>query len=257
MYPILFQLGDFELRSYGVLFALSFLAAVWLGGREAARKGLDAHLVHDFAFYGFIGGIVGARLYFVLFSDPMYFLAKPWEILAIWHGGISVIGSLIGGFLVAIWFTRKKQVPFLKFADALAPAIPLGQTLGQLACLANGDSYGRPTDLPWAITYTDPHALAPLNVPLHPIEIYEMGAYFLVFLIVWLTRKRFRADGYAFLTYLVAFGAARFFMEFFRGDPAMFAGGVPAAQVFGVAMIVSALIGYVWLRANRSARAQS
>ena len=257
MHPILFQFGNFELRSYGVLFVLSFLAAVWLGGREAARKGLDPHLIHDFAFYAFIGGIVGARLYFVIFSDPMYFLQKPWEILAIWHGGISVIGSLIGGFLVAIWFTRKQQVPFLKFADVLAPAIPLGQTLGQLACLANGDSYGRPTDLPWAITYTDPRALAPLNVPLHPIELYEMGAYFAVFLIVWLTRKRFRADGYAFLTYLAAFGAARFSMEFFRGEPAMFAGGVPAAQVFGVAMIVSALIGYVWLRSNRSARAQS
>lgn len=254
MYPILFQLGHFELRSYGVLFALSFLAAVWLGGREAARKGLDPRLIHDFAFYAFIGGIVGARLYFVLFSEPTYFLANPWEILAIWHGGLGVIGSLIGGFLVAIWFTRKQPIPLLKFADVLAPAIPFGQTLGQFACLANGDSYGRPTDLPWAITYTDPRALAPLNVPLHPIEIYEMAAYFAVFLIVWLTRKRFNADGYAFLTYLAAFGTARFFMEFFRGDPALFAGGIPAAQVFGALMILLSLFGLFWLRSYRSAR---
>lgn len=254
MYPILFQLGHFELRSYGVLFALSFLAAVWLGGREAARKGLDPRLIHDFAFYAFIGGIVGARLYFVLFSEPTYFLANPWEILAIWHGGLGVIGSLIGGFLVAIWFTRKHRIPLLKFADVLAPAIPFGQTLGQFACLANGDSYGRPTDLPWAITYTDPRALAPLNVPLHPIEIYEMAAYFAVFLIVWLTRKRFNADGYAFLTYLAAFGTARFFMEFFRGDPALFAGGIPAAQVFGALMILLSLFGLFWLRSYRSAR---
>lgn len=254
MYPILFQLGHFELRSYGVLFALSFLAAVWLGGREAARKGLDPRLIHDFAFYAFIGGIVGARLYFVLFSEPMYFLANPWEILAIWHGGLGVIGSLIGGFLVAIWFTRKHRISLLRFADVLAPAIPFGQTLGQFACLANGDSYGRPTDLPWAITYTDPRALAPLNVPLHPIEIYEMAAYFAVFLIVWLTRKRFNADGYAFLTYLAAFGTARFFMEFFRGDPALFAGGIPAAQVFGAAMILLSLFGLFWLRSYRSAR---
>jgi phosphatidylglycerol:prolipoprotein diacylglycerol transferase len=129
----------------------------------------------------------------------------------------------------------------------------LGQTLGQFACLLNGDSYGRPTDLPWAITYTDPRSMAPLNIPLHPIEIYEMAAYFLTFLMVWGIRKRYRVDGITFFTYLAGYGMARFVVDFFRGDPAIFARGIQAAQVFGVAMIATALIGFLLLR-NKTLR---
>ena len=251
MYPILLKLGDFELRSYGVIFALSFLAGLWLSRKEAARKGVPPDLLGEFSLYAIIAGLLGARLYFILFSDPVSYLRKPWEILAVWHGGIGVIGSLIGGFLAALWFCRKKNVPLLKFADVLVPGVALGQTLGQFACLANGDSYGRPTDLPWAITYTDPRSLAPLNVPLHPIEIYEMAAYFVVFLVVWSTRKRFNTDGFSFLTYLAAYGTARFVMEFFRGHPAVIAGGIPAAQVIGAAAVVASAVGFLWLRSAR------
>jgi phosphatidylglycerol:prolipoprotein diacylglycerol transferase len=248
------QAGSFELRSYGVIVLLSFLAGLWLAKKEAARKGLDPALLVDFSVYAFIGGIIGARMYFIAFSDPGYFLSKPWEILAVWHGGIGVIGSLAGGFLAAVWFCRKKQIPLLKFADILAPAVPLGQTVGQFACLANGDSYGRPTDLPWAITYTDPRSFAPLNVPLHPIEIYEMAAYFLVFLVVWTTRKRFKADGSSLLVYLAAYGVARFAVEFFRGSPAVIAGGVPAAQVAGAALVLASAWGFWRLRSSYTQR---
>ena len=248
MYPILLQIGSFELRSYGAIVLLAFLAGLWLAKKEAARRGLDPALMGAFSFYGLIGGIVGARIYFIAFSDPLRYLSNPWEIFAIWHGGIGIIGALIGGFIAAVWFCRKRRIPLLKFADALAPAAALGQTLGQFACLANGDAYGRPTDLPWAITYTDPRSFAPLNVPLHPLELYEMGAYFLVFLVVWLTRERFKSDGFSFLTYLAAFGVARFAMEFFRGHPALIAGNIPTAQVIGVALILVAVVGFYWLR---------
>lgn len=251
MYPILLDIGSFELRSYGVIVALSFLAALWLATKEAARTGLDPALVVDFSVYALIGGIVGARIYFIAFSEPLRYLSNPWEILALWHGGIGVIGSLAGGFLAAVWYCRKKQIPLLKFADILAPAAALGQTLGQFACLANGDSVGKQTDLPWTITYTDPRSLAPLNVPLHPIELYEMAAYLLVFLVVWATRKRFNADGFSFLTYLAAYGAARFMTEFFRGHPAMFAGEIPAAQVVGAALVLASAWGFYSLSRSR------
>ncbi|MBI2533507.1 MAG: prolipoprotein diacylglyceryl transferase, partial [Deltaproteobacteria bacterium] len=180
MYPVLVQFGNFELRSYGVIVALSFLVGLWLSSKEAERKGLDPKLIQDFAVYALFGGIVGARIYFVLFSEPAYFLQHPWELLALWHGGIGVIGSLFGGALVALWYCWQQELSFFKLGDTLAPGIALGQTIGQFACLFNGDSYGRPTGLPWAITYTDPRSLAPLNIPLHPIEIYELAAYFLV-----------------------------------------------------------------------------
>ena len=248
MYPVFLELGAFEIRSYGVIVALSFLIGLWISAKEAERKGFDPKLVQDFAVYGVLGGIIGARLYFVLFSAPAYFLAHPWEIFAVWSGGIGVIGSLVGGFLVAVWFCLRRKISLLRFADTLVPGIALAQAVGQLACLLNGDSYGSATDLPWAITYTDPRSLAPLNIPLHPIEIYEMAAYFVVFLLVWKIRKHYSIDGFTFFTYLAGYGTARFLVDFFRGDPAIFAWGFQAAQVFGAAMILASLTGFLLLR---------
>jgi len=252
MYPVLIRLGTFELRSYGIILALSFFLALWLSAREAKRSGLDPALIHDFAFYALLGGIVGARIYYVVFSNPAYFVQKPWEIVAVWHGGIGIIGALLGGFLTALWYCRKKQLSFWRFADTLAPGVALGQAAGVIACLLNGDSYGKPADVAWAITYTDPRALAPLNIPLHPVEIYEMAAYLLVFLLVWQTRGKTKTPGFAFLTYVAGYGAARFAVEFFRGNPAIFAWGIPAAQVFGAALALAAVAGIgVLARAGR------
>lgn len=244
MYPILVQLGTFELRTYGVIVVLSFFVGLWLSTKEARRKGLDPGLIQDFAFYALLGGIIGARIYFVLFSNPAYFLKNPWEIVAVWHGGIGIIGALLGGLLTTLWYCRRKKLSFRLFADTLAPGVALGQAAGVFACLLNGDSYGKPTDLAWAITYTDPRAMAPLNIPLHPVEIYEMVAYFLVFLLVWQTRKKYKTDGFAFLTYLAGYGAARFAVEFFRGNPAILAWDIPAAQVFAVALILASIAGF-------------
>jgi phosphatidylglycerol:prolipoprotein diacylglycerol transferase len=249
MYPILFQIGHFELRSYGAIVALTLFIGVWLSTKEAERRGLGREIVQDFATYALVGGILGARLYYVIFSRPDYFLQNPWEIFAIWQGGIGIIGSLLGGLLAALWYARRKKISFLRFADTFAPAIPLGQTIGQFACLLNGDSYGRPSELPWAITYTDPRSLAPLNISLHPVEIYEMLAYFLVFLLVWTTRKSYTADGFSFSTYLAGYGVARFFVEFFRGQPAIFAWNIPAAQVFSIILILGSVTGFYLLRA--------
>lgn len=251
MYPVLIRFGTFELRSYGLVVALSFLLGLWLSAKEAERKGLDPALIWDFSLYAFVGGIIGARIYFVLFSDPAHFLQKPWEILAVWHGGIGVIGALVGGFLTALWYCWKKGLSVWLFADVLSPGVVLGQAAGIIACLLNGDSYGKPTDIAWAITYTDPRAVAPLNVPLYPVEIYEMLAYLVVFLTVWLTRERYKTEGFTFLTYLAGYGAARFFVEFFRGNPAIFAWGLPAAQIFGVAMVLAALAGFYVLGESR------
>ena len=249
MFPILFEWHGFEVRTYGVVVALALLSAVWIAAKEARRRGLASELVQDFVPYALVAGIVGARLYYVLFSRPGYFREHPLEIFAVWQGGIGVIGSLIGVFLAALWYCRRKGVSVLTFGDILAPAIAFAQVVGQFACLANGDSYGRPTDLSWAIVYTDPRSLAPLNVPLHPIEIYEMFAYFVVFLVVWMWRKRTPRGG-TLMNYLIAYGVARFAVEFFRGNPATL-WGVPAAQVFAAVLIAAGLIGFLMVKGRR------
>ncbi len=257
MYPILLRLGSFELRTYGLVVALSFLLALWLSLREAERKGLDPALVQDFAFYAFLGGIVGARLYWVAFSQPDLFLSKPWEILAIWHGGLGILGALAGGALTALWYCRKKKLSLPRLADVLAPGIILGQATGILGCLATGDSHGKPTDVAWAITYTDPRAMAPLNVPLHPVELYEIAAYLVVFAVVWSTRTKYKTEGLTFLTYLAGYGAARFAVEFFRGHPATVGPGLPAAQVFGLALVLASAAAWFFAARTRSTTRRS
>jgi phosphatidylglycerol:prolipoprotein diacylglycerol transferase len=107
MYPILFEFGSFQIQSYGLIVGLSFLLALWMSAREAKKSGLDPKHIQDFSLYAFLAGVVGARLYFVLFSEPAYFLEHPGEIVAIWNGGMGIIGSLIGGLLAAAWFCRK------------------------------------------------------------------------------------------------------------------------------------------------------
>lgn len=246
MYPILLDLGFYQLRSYGVFVALAVAAGIWLATREAGRRGLDPAVVTDAATSIIVAAFLGARLYYIAFSQPAYYLARPLEILAVWHGGLSVHGALIGGLVAALWYVRRRGLNFSEFADVVAPGLILGQTVGQIACLLNGDTYGRPTALPWAITFTDPRAMAPLGVPLHPIQVYELFAYLAVFLVVWRVSRRAVTSGTVALTYAVGYGLARFAMEFFRGDPPMVA-GIIVPQAISV-LLVTAGVAIWWRR---------
>lgn len=248
MYPILLRVGNFELRSYGVVIALAFLAAYLLGRREAVRRGMNPRLVEDFAFQAIVFGILGARLYYIAFFDPGMFLRQPLMVLAIWKGGLAIHGALLGGLLTGIWFCRKHRISFWIFADTLAPALILGQAIGRFACFLNGDAYGIPTTLPWAITFTDPHALAPLGVPLHPTQLYEMGLDLILFGLLWALRRGPLFRGQLFLLYAGGYAVIRFLVETFRGDQLQFAGGVSAAQTLSVLVLVGTLVTVALLR---------
>lgn len=246
MHPILLQIGSLEIRWYGMMIALAFLAGTVLGAYEARRRGYDPGLIYEFLFYVMIAGIAGARLYYVLISNPIYFFKHPLDILAIWRGGLSLHGGLLGGLLVGIGFCRKRHLAFWSFADLLTPSILLGQAVGRGACTLNGCSYGKPTTIPWAVTFTDPAAQAPHNVPLHPAPLYEMASDLVLFLLLWRLRKRMRFDGQLFLTYAALYAAARFILEFFRGDSLTVGGLVPVPQVFSVFLFITALSIYAW-----------
>ncbi|MGH7362999.1 MAG: prolipoprotein diacylglyceryl transferase [Candidatus Methylomirabilales bacterium] len=244
MYPVLLQIGSFELRSYGVFVAVAILVGGWLAAREAPRRGVEPARVWDFVFIATLAGIIGSRAYFVLVSEPAWFREHPWDIVAVWKGGMAIHGGLLAGLGAGVWFCRRHRIPFLRFADVAAPGLILGQTVGQVACLLNGDTYGRPTTLPWAITFSDPRSFAPLGVPLHPLQVYEGLAYLGVFALVWAFRDRLRRDGDLFLLYVVTYAIVRFPLEFLRGDPPVVA-GVIVPQAWSVLALAAAAVVFV------------
>ena len=198
MHPVLLQIGSLKVYSYGVFVATGFLAALWVSGREIARMGYDREKFLDMGFWVVLSSIAGARLFHVLVYWRQY-AAAPLEILKLWNGGLVFYGGFIAAVAVCVWFLRRNRMPFLPVADASSLGIILGLAFGRLGCSFAGCCFGKPTDLPWAITFTDPACLAPLNVPLHPTQIYESIGGFAIFGFLYMTRDRFKTPGDALL----------------------------------------------------------
>jgi phosphatidylglycerol:prolipoprotein diacylglycerol transferase len=163
------------------------------------------------------------------------------DVLAVWRGGLAIHGALLAGVATAVWYVRRHRLDFWRFLDTLAPAVILGQAIGRLGCFFNGDAYGVPTGLPWAVTFTDPRALAPHGVPLHPTQLYELGLNLALFGFLWWYRRRARFDGQLFLSYVGGYGLIRFVVERFRGDALQFAGGISAAQTLSALVVMAAV----------------
>ncbi len=258
MYPRLLSIGGFHLMAYGTLIAVAILVGTLLARREANRKGIPPERVLDFAIWATLFGLLGARLYYLAFAAPAMFLQDPLGVLAIWRGGLAIHGALLGGAATAIWYVRRHHLSFWRLTDTLAPSVILGQAIGRFACFLNGDAYGLPTTLPWAITFTNPEAMAPLGVPLHPTQLYEMILNLSLFGVLWWWRTRVRFSGQLFLLYAGGYGIIRFIVENFRGDQLQYAGGISAAQTLSVLMVITASIlfslrarsGVVSLRGN-------
>lgn len=237
--------GPFSLHTYGVLLAAAFLLALWLAGVRARRAGLDAQRVTDLGVWALLAGLVGAKL-LLLAVDWRYYSSNPRELLSIFQSGGVFYGGLIAGMLVALLYLRRHSLPGWLTADVLAPAILLGQAVGRLGCLAAGCCWGRATHLPWAVTYTDIYSNrqvgTPMDVALHPTQVYEsiLATLILLFLL-WLTpRKRFH--GQVFLTYVGLYSMLRFGLEYLRGDAArgtLFGGALSTSQFIALILLAS------------------
>lgn len=252
--PTIFQAGPFMLRWYSLLVVLAIVGGAWLGLREARRKGLDVEKMQSLIFWGILGGIVGARLFHVV-DNPVVYVSDPISALYVWEGGLAIYGGLIGGVLAGLLYARRSGLPFWKTADAAAPGLILGQALGRLACIPNGDAYGAPTDLPWAFVYTNPAAMLPpelLGTPLHPYPVYELVFDLAVLGLLWRLRSVYKANGLLFLTYAGVYAAGRFLLTFFRMEQVWFL-GLQEAQVVALLVLVVAVPLLWWrLRAGQA-----
>jgi len=215
------SIGPLTLHTYGVLLALAFIAGLWVASRQAKANGLDSARITDMAVYVLIAGLVGAKLLLVV-VEWGYYARNPRELLSIFQSGGVFYGGLLGAFPVAWWYARKHALPPWRTADALAPAVALGQAIGRMGCFSAGCCYGKPSEAAWAVTFHDPYAArtvgTPLDVPLHPTQLYEAAATFLIFLVLMRLAARKRFDGQLTLAYVALYAVARFVIEFFRGD---------------------------------------
>lgn len=223
MHPILFELGPATIYTYGVLLAAAYLLGLKLAMVRAEQRGLDQARVLDLGIYIIISALVGAKLLLVI-TDAKTFLSDPAELITLARSGGVFYGGLILAVVVAFWYIRKVQLPFWTTTDVFAPGIALGHVVGRLGCLFAGCCWGKPTDVPWAITFTNPYAAAnvgtPLNVPLHPTQLYDAGAEAIILALLLSTEKRGnRYPGRTFWLYMLLYAVSRFIIEFYRNDP--------------------------------------
>ena len=222
MYPELFNVGSWPVYSYGVLLAVSYLIGLRLAMWRAKHFGLNASQVLDLGIYIIIAALVGAKLLLVI-VEPDQYLGSGEAFLSLLRSGGVFYGGLILAVLVAFWYISRHRMPFWRTCDVFAPAIALGHVTGRLGCLAAGCCYGKPTGLPWGITFHNPLAAnvgTPLGIPLHPTQLYEAGAELLILGFLLATERRGRAfAGRTFWLYMVLYAISRFIIEFYRGDP--------------------------------------
>ena len=222
MHPILFEAGGFTVYSYGVLLAAAYLLGLQFALMRARSRGLHSQRVMDLGIWIIISALVGAKL-LLLIVDFDRFTTSPRDLLSLARSGGVFYGGLIAAVVVALLYLRRHHMPLWTTTDVFAPGIALGHIVGRLGCLLAGCCFGKPTSVPWAITFTDPAAMAnvgtPLRVPLHPTQLYEAGAEALILAFLLLFERRGRAfPGRTFWTYLLLYGVSRFIAEFYRGD---------------------------------------
>jgi phosphatidylglycerol:prolipoprotein diacylglycerol transferase len=256
--PVALQLGPLAIRWYGLMYLVAFGAFYFLGRRRLATMGPGRPLsgwkpsdVEDLLVYGVVGVVLGGRLGYVLFYKPGYYLQHPLEVLAIWEGGMSFHGGLVGVLVACAVFARRRGVRFLDLMDFVAPLVPLGLAAGRLGNFINGELWGRVSQVPWAMVFPQSGSAEPR----HPSQLYQfLGEGLLLFALLWWFSARPRPTGMVSGAFLVGYGILRFLAEFAR-EPDAFLGTVLGPFTMGQVLCVPMVVAGVWLMRAAKARA--
>jgi len=256
--PVLFSIGPIHVRWYGIMYVLGFIACYFLLQKQERSKqiGLVGTAVQDLIFYLAVGVIAGGRLGYILFyqyNDLLTYIKNPLEIIATWHGGMSFHGGLLG-CVIAVWiFSRRKAMPFAALADSVIVTCPVGLGLGRLGNFINGELFGRPGNVPWAMIFP-----AGGPIPRHPTQLYESFAEgLLLFIIMWSLRKKPFKDGMMVGFFLIFYGILRFIIEFFKEpDPQIgfLLTYFTMGQVLCIAQIAAGVVLIFYLNRKATAR---
>lgn len=238
--PVIFQIGPLQVRWYGLMYIISFILSLLLCRYQLRERGrLDQYpLLENLLFYSFLGLVIGARLGFCFFYYPDYYLSNPLEIPAIWKGGMSFHGGLLGALLSGYTYLRLKRQSFLYWADLVVVTAPLGLFFGRIGNFINGEIFGKPSNLPWAMIFPDGGP-----IPRHPVQLYEaLFTGLLLFVILWFLRNKPWKEGTKLALFLLSYGVLRFFFEFLR-EPgqsfSLFFGVLTMGQLLSLGMVIA------------------
>lgn len=246
--PIAFTLFGLEIRWYGILIASSVLIGIFLASIRAQRHGLKSDDVLDVIIWTIPFGIIGARLYYVIFNWSSY-SGNLFDIINIREGGLAIHGGLIIGLITALVVSTVKRIDFLDMADLLIPEVALAQAIGRWGNFFNGEAYGSETNLPWAIVIDGKHV--------HPTFLYEsLWCLFLFFILIYISSRR-KFPGQIILVYGMLYSIERFFVEGLRTDSLMLY-GLKQAQLISVAIFIISFILYFYnIRVKKISRKRS
>lgn len=247
--PVIFRIGPFAMRWYGLMYVFGFASSYLLAVYQLKKKAFNITRTQldDLYFYLILGLIVGARLGYVIFYNLEFYLQNPLEVFVLWHGGMSFHGGLIGSFLAYYIFIKRKKLGFFTILDLIVPTGPPGLMFGRIGNFINGELYGKPSDVPWAMIFPQGG-----NVSRHPSQLYE--AFFegiLLFIILWIYKDRKKREGDVFALFLILYGVFRIFCELFREPDfqvGYLLGPISMGQVLSLAMIaIGLLLKFVYL----------
>lgn len=257
---ILFYIGDYPVRSYGVVVALAIILAIGVAYYLVKGTKYRRHVL-DMSIYVIIGAIIGARFWHVFFFQWGYYSQNLNQIFSIWNGGLAIQGGLVGGFIAGALYTWYHKLDFFEIADLLAPAIIFGQGVGRIACLLNGDAFGSPTGSNFGLVYP-PGTIAYERYgsqPLWPAEVWEGQWDLIVFGLLLILKNRTWPKGFIFLAYNILYSFGRFMLEFLRGDSPRYLFEWTAAQWTSVTVIILSIIFMIvfTLKAKREVHADT
>lgn len=259
MFPKLISIGSFYLPTYGVMVALAFLAGLGITVRLARRSGLNAELITNLAVYVALAGMLGAKVLMIVFDWNRY-MANPADIFS--FATLQAAGVFQGGLILALvtayLYMRRQGLPLLATSDAFAPGLALGHGIGKIGCFAAGCCWGIETKVPWAVKFHDPAAYAltgvPLEIALHPAQLYESGAELLIFGFLYWRFGRQHAPGQIIGLYLVISSVTRFLIEFTRNHEQALPFGLPLSITQWIAILLAGAGAVLLVRAGRPAR---
>ena len=256
MYPLLLSIGPINIYSYGMMIFIAFITCLHIAKKLAETKGISPKQYEDVAIWGLLIGLLGAKLLYILtrFED---IVRSPKVLTDYITSGFVFYGAPIAVIIFLYCIKKKKGIPVLKYLDIFMVVLPLGHAIGRIGCFLAGCCYGKPTNLPWGVTFKLSQIVEPnlRNVPLHPVQLYESFLLVILFLILYKVYKRINFDGKILCVYFMLYAIIRFTMEQFRGDGIrgfVIPNLISTSQFISIVMFFLSFLAYFYFKKNFS-----